>query len=167
VCLWLLETQEAVSLSLDETITERGLRETFVEPLIVRPSQGKEENAGNLEEQFPLLKLMSVTDHIVIGGDKEYGSTSLVRYLTMQFHEKCLELPKAVVPALLDARNLEPYENSITRFLKSAIPDSDEKSLKLPSIHDCGRLVVLIDNFDPAEPRHLARIMQHRLADVV
>jgi hypothetical protein len=155
VCLWLLETQEAVSLSLDETITERGLRETFVEPLIVRPSQGKEENAGNLEEEFPLLKLMSVTDHIVIGGDKEYGSTSLVRYLTMQFHEKCLELPKAAVPALLDARNLRPYENSITGFLKSAIPDSDEKSLKLPSIHDCGRLVVLIDNFNLAEPSQL------------
>jgi hypothetical protein len=96
----------------------------------VRPSQGKEENAGKLDEQFPLSKLMSVTDHIVIGGDKEYGSTSLVRYLTMQFHEKCLELPKALVPALLDARKLRPYESSITGSLRSAIPESDERSLK-------------------------------------
>jgi hypothetical protein len=155
VCRFLLGNQEAVNSSFDETIIERGLRETFVEPLLVRPPQGNEENGGKLEEQFSISKLMSATDNIVIGGDKEYGLTSLVRYLTMRFHEMCLDLPRAVVPALLDARNLRPYENSITASLKSAIPDSNEKSLKLSSIHDCRRLVVLIDNFDPAEPSQL------------
>lgn len=155
---FLIDTFESVSKRLDETLTTRGLRETFVEPLIVRPSEGSQEGASKLNERFSVLKLMSSSEHFVIGVGKEFGSTSLLRYLTVQFHEQCIDLQSVRVPALINAHDLKPYAAHITGVLKAALPETDDKRLKLESLHEYGHLVILIDDFDASDQANCSSI---------
>ncbi|MGD1015669.1 MAG: metallophosphoesterase [Roseiarcus sp.] len=160
VCYFLHETEEAVCSVLNETITGHKLNDTFIEPRVVRPAQMGEmaENVSEVPYQFS--HLLTSDDHVVIGAENEFGATSLLRYLTMQFHRQCAELPTAKVPALIDARRFRarPYEASMANILRSALPDSQNPSLRLQSLHDSGRLVVLIDDFDPADKFHVASL---------
>jgi hypothetical protein len=158
VCYFLMETSESVYTALNSTITEQKLSDIFVEPRLVSLSEKETEVSSETSYQFS--RLFTSDDHVVIGADNQFGATSLLRYLTMEFHRQCAKLPKAKVPALIDARLLKsrPYEASIANILRGALPDSTKPSLRLQSLHDCGRLVVLIDDFDPADQIHIVSL---------
>jgi hypothetical protein len=75
----------------------------------------------------------------------------------MSFHSECLNLPKAVVPVFLDARRIRAtYEATITTTLRGALPESDQRQFKLTPLHENGRLVILVDDVDPANNRHIS-----------
>jgi len=153
VSLWLMETSESVAKELDKTITEKSLRDTFVEPMITKKSQADE--TANSNQRFSIADILKSTDDTVISCATEYGATALLSYLTMEFHNDCMSLPKSVVPLFLDGRRIRGvYEASVTKALRTALPESDDKRFKLAPLHDSGRLVVLVDDIDPSSIQH-------------
>lgn len=151
ICLWLMDTIDGVSRELNLTITERTLTDTFVEPVITVVRH------DDSSQRLTTAQIINGTDNLAISSDVEFGATSLLSYLTIQFHKECESLPRAVVPSFIDARRLRAaYPASVTSTLRSGLPDSDAPHLKLQPLHDCDRLVVIIDNIDPAETVHVA-----------
>lgn len=158
VCLWLLETADATAKELDGTIIGKSLLSTFVEPPITK-QQPNEDDATNSSHKFTIEDILKSRDHTVLCCPSEYGATSILSYLAMKFHSDCLNLPKAVVPLFLDARRFRGnYEASISASLRAALPESDQRQFKLGSLHENGRLVILVDDVDPSNNQHLAYI---------
>ena len=74
----------------------------------------------------------------------------------MTFHNDCVSLPKAMVPSVIDARNIKgAYPAVLESTLRSGLPDSTDARFKLEPLHDNGRLVLLIDNLDPSNKLHI------------
>jgi hypothetical protein len=155
---FLLASRDSVVKQLETTMTERSLSETFVEPLLMRPKQGAEKAERSKAEPCDIKGLLASRSHIVIGSDNEFGSTSLLRYIVMQYHSLSLGLDRYMVPCIIDARLLRSYEASITGAIKSALPDTDDLALRLRSLHDSSRLAILIDDFDPANDNHVQNV---------
>jgi predicted phosphodiesterase len=153
VCLWLLDTVDEVLAEHNVTITDRSLLDTFVEPVIKHARS--EENATN--ERLTPQQILNGTDGIIISSDVEFGATSLLGYLTIQFHQECTNIPVAVVPTFVDSHRIRgAYAAVVTSTLRSGLPYSDEPHLKLQPIHDSGRLVVLVDNIDATSTAHIS-----------
>jgi predicted phosphodiesterase len=151
VCLWLMETAAGIEAELDKTITDRTLTDTFVDPVITLTRKGDSTSS----EKLTTTQIIYGKDNLAISSDAEYGATSLLNFLTIQFHRECLSLPLAVVPSLIDGRRIrDSYPALVTSTLRGGLPDSNEPHLKLQPLHDCGRLVVLIDNIDPSNTIH-------------
>jgi hypothetical protein len=101
--------------------------------------------------------LLQGTSNVVISCTPEYGATSLLNFLAMQFHQECLNLKVAMVPSVIDGRRIKAaYPAAITSALRSGLPDSDDRRFKLQPLHDGGRLAVLIDDIDPSNNVHIA-----------
>lgn len=163
VCLWLMDAAAAAAKELDVTITGKSLNATFVEPTITKQSHVDE--AASSPHKFTIDDIIRSTEHAVICCPAEYGTTSILSYLVMQMYAECVNLPKAMVPVFLDGRRIRvAYEASISSTLRSILPDSDNRQLKLGPLHDGGRLVVVIDDIDPTNNLHisfLAGIREH------
>ncbi len=82
----------------------------------------------------------------------------------MRLYQQCTEIKKPLVPVFLDARRLRPYENGITSAFKAELPETTEVSLKFQSLHDSGRLLALIDDFDPTNEAHVQAISVLRIS---
>ncbi|MCW2282753.1 putative MPP superfamily phosphohydrolase [Rhodoblastus acidophilus] len=155
VCYLLMATQDAMCKPLEQTIVDKTLSETFVDPYLIRPHQGDEKIDSSISNIYRFSELLNASENIVIAADKEFGATSLIRYLYIQSYRTCAELPRARVPAIVDSRKLKSYEASITSTIRASIPDSNSPSLKLLPLHDAGRLLILIDDFDVANLEHM------------
>lgn len=156
VSLWLMETADAVAKQLDSTITGKSLCSTFIEPPITKQAQ-TDDVSLNSNYRFTTADVLKSRDHTVICCPTEHGATSILSYLAMKFHTECLTLPKAVVPLFIDARRVRAaYEASITATLRGALPESDQRQFKLASLHENGRLVILVDDVDPSNAQQIA-----------
>ncbi len=153
VCLWLMETVEAVANELDKTITARSLSETFVDPVLTPTDASGSTSSGRIST----ADILKSSNNTVIACASEYGATSLLSYLTLQFHRECLNLKAASVPSFVDGRRIRAsYAAAITSTLRSGLPDSDDRRCKLQPVHDSGRLVILIDDIDPGNNTQIA-----------
>jgi predicted phosphodiesterase len=158
VCAWLLESVGALDPG-DSTITRKSLTETFVEPNLVKPEVVKKPlGTGALETRYRVAQLIRAPEHFVIAADYEYGATSLMRHLQFEFHRECAALPEALVPVLLDARRLKAYPANISGALRGGLPETSDPRMKLAPLHESGRLVVLVDDFDPSNIEHRAML---------
>ncbi|UYO41489.1 metallophosphoesterase [Rhodopseudomonas palustris] len=150
VCLWLLESATSVTKELGKTITDRMLCDTFVEPPIHKRPHGDES-----QSRFSIHQILTSKSNIIISCPSEYGATSLLSYLTIQFHTECRTLQKALVPLFIDARRIRgTYEASVTSTLRSTLPENDDRRFKLKTLHDTERLVILIDDLDISNSQH-------------
>lgn len=147
VCAWLQGHLSQLIEKFGSTMTGRQLLDTFVEPLIVEARQAKSDSSA-VQQGFDFGRLLKDSDHFVIAADNEFGSTSLIRYLALQAYINCASLPKPVVPVVLDARKLRAYPNAILGAIRGEIPDSDDPSLKPIPLHDAGRLLIIVEDFD-------------------
>jgi hypothetical protein len=143
----------------DDTVTGRSLLETFVDPVIDRPKQSDDEDANSeFENKITIPKILESKKHTVIAFDHDTGGTSILKYLCMQYYAKCTVIPSLkafpVVPALLDASRLKPYSANIASAIKGSLPETSDPSLKVQPLHDGGRLVLLVDEFDPGDEAH-------------
>jgi hypothetical protein len=155
VCLWLMETASTVISELDKTITGRSLLETFVEPVITR-SPHPDESLGS-RQRITTTQLLHSMHNAVIACDSEYGTTSLLSYLTMRFHQEQLTLETAVVPVYIDGRQIRrAYSPAVASTIRGRLPESEDPRFKLRPLHESGRLAVLIDNIDPGNTGHVA-----------
>jgi hypothetical protein len=156
---WLVQSCNSIITQFDETMTGGSLLQTFIDPVIDRPKQSEDEDTDSaFEKTFTVSNILESNRHIVIACDHEYGGTSLLRYLCIQFYAKCTEIPRLnefpIVAAMFDARRLRHYPARISRAIKGSLPESSDPSLKLQSLHEGGRLVLLVDDFDPADAAH-------------
>jgi Calcineurin-like phosphoesterase len=162
VCLWLLETSDAVAKELDATITGKSLLATFVEPPITK-QQSQDDEAVNTGYRFTIEDILKSRNHTALYCPTEHGATSILSLLAMKFHSDCLTLPRAVVPLLLDARRFRGnYEASMSASLRAALPESDQRQFKLGPLHENGRLVILVDDVDPSNNQHIAYLTSIR-----
>jgi hypothetical protein len=123
--------------------------DTFVDPIIAR-----DDEEGH--HKFTTSQILQSTNNLVIACPAEYGSTSLVNYLAIAFHRDCIAIPKATVPCVLDARAVKgAYPAVVETTLRSGLPDTADLRFKLRAVHDNGRLVLLLDNFDPGDEGHI------------
>jgi len=152
VCLWLMETFDSVSKELDKTVTDRSLCATFVD-LVLTPTG---TNAGPGNQRVTSTDVLKSANNTVISCAPEYGATSLLSYLALQFHHECLNLGIAMVPSFIDGRRIRAaYPAIITSTLRAGLPESDDRRFKLQPLHDSGRLVVLVDDVDPSNTVHI------------
>lgn len=155
VCLWLMDVAESAATELDATITDKSLRETFVEPTIVK--QPHSDDATTAVQRFTIDEIIRSKDDTVICCPAEYGTTSILSYLVMRIFSECVNLPKAMVPAFLDGRRIRAsYEAALASTLRAALPESDDRQFRLGPLHDSGRLIVVIDDIDPTSNAHLS-----------
>lgn len=162
VSYWLLETLPGVAKELDKTMTSKRLRDIFVEPIINKSRQ--EDDGGSRNQRVSVADILKSPNHTVISGASEYGSTSLLAYIAMAYHEECPTLPKAMVPAFIDGRRIKgDYEAAVNKALRDGLPESEDRRLKLGPIHDSGRLVIIIDDINPEKPQHVSFIKAARV----
>ncbi|WP_338156393.1 metallophosphoesterase [Bradyrhizobium elkanii] len=155
ICLWLMDVAESAATELDATITGKSLRETFVEPAIVK--QPHSENVTTTAQRFTIDDIIRSKDDTVICCPAEYGTTSILSYLVMRIFSECVNLPKAMVPAFLDGRRIRAsYEAVLASTLRAALPESDDRQFRLGPLHDSGRLIIVIDDIDPTSNSHLS-----------
>jgi hypothetical protein len=94
VCLWLLETSDAVAKELDATITGKSLLATFVEPPITK-QQSQDDEAVNTGYRFTIEDILKSRNHTALYCPTEHGATSILSLLAMKFHSDCaINLPK-------------------------------------------------------------------------
>jgi hypothetical protein len=159
VCDWLLTTIGLIESEHNSTITDKRLSDTFVEPIFVKRAGTEATNYDSpLRVNFTVEEILKSREHFVIASDHEFGSTSILYFMQSQVHKSCAEMEVAQVPLYIDARRLREFPASITSTLRRALPDSTDPSLKLQTLHDGGRLLILIDDFDPGNTRHTTSI---------
>jgi hypothetical protein len=106
-----------------------------------------------------VAEILRSPSHTVISAASEYGCTSLLAFMAMAYHEECVNLPKAMVPAFIDARRIKgSYEASVNKVIRDALPESEDRRLKLGPLHDSGRLVIIVDDVNPEKPAHVSFI---------
>ena len=149
ICKWLLDNL-AVPDADDDTIANKSLKDTFVEPNLVM-SKKEASSLQSSEQSVSVQQIISGEKHFVIAADYEFGATSLLKQLRSQMYQKCRTAARAQVPVLIDAKKLQPYRGRIDAVLRAGLPESNEQRFKLQSIHDSGHLTILIDDFEPAE----------------
>ena len=155
ICMWLMETADAAIEENDKTITGRSLLETFVDPVITR--EGQAESSSSTPKRITTDQLLRSRTNAVIAYDLEYGATSLLSYLTMRFHQAAADLDLAVVPVLIDGRQIcRAYSAVVELIIRRSLPESNDPRFKLRPLHDSGRIAILIDNIDPANTTHIA-----------
>lgn len=148
ICIFLMDTQKDVVRRLDKTITTKSLMDTFVDPVITR-----EDEHGH--HKLTTNQILHSTNDLVISCAAEYGSTSLANYLAILFHKECVAISKAAVPCVLDARTIKgAYPAIVESALRGGLPDSSDARFKLRALHDSGRLVLILDNFDAGNEGH-------------
>ena len=164
VAYWLLEHAESLIRKYDSTLTNRKLLGTFVEPLLVRPKQDRSKRPNaSIEKSVSINDLIKSRDHTVIATEHEFGATALLQYICMHMYQQCAEFERPVVPVIIDARRLKPYASNISSLIRAELPESIDASLKLQALHDGGRLLLLVDDYDPAIAVHTESIATIRL----
>ena len=79
-----------------------------------------------------------------------------VAILPCNFTTDAMSLAVALVPVLIDGRQIKrTYSEIVASLIRGGLPESEDPRFKLKPLHESGRIVVLVDNVDPANLNHV------------
>lgn len=145
-----------VSALIDE-MAPVDLRSIFVPPILSRKSEYLKEEG---QELVDFQSVIDEEENVIILGRRESGKTTALQYICCEYLLSYSRRLK--VPFLVNAKDLagkEPLERAMARFMADA-GSTTISSAELRDMLMNGNCVLLIDDFDHANQKHIDRLKQ-------
>lgn len=163
------ETTENVNKALltfaaTQTNAPKNLEELFVAPPISTESEEtylSRDPADRKQREDSFINLDDVinsNENYVFVGKSESGKTTLLNYILTKFLNVD-ELKSILIPNFVDCKLLPKGRNPIKRSLLANLPDS-LVGYNLDSSLDAGNCLILLDDFDPKNSKHLKSLAE-------
>lgn len=134
--------------TLDTTLSDRPLRELFVEPRITQKVGTDEDEGGEEDKDISVSDILDSDTNWIIYGHHEYGKTSLLKYLGISLAENFNQ--KLMIPVYLEFSDIRNNVDSLLRLIRGQLPDMPSGEIKIKTLAQRGFFTFLVDdvNFD-------------------
>ncbi|MFN8723377.1 MAG: metallophosphoesterase [Rhodospirillales bacterium] len=145
---------QKIKTDLGVGLHSSSLADVFVEPTLVRGDAGNYERPPTPDKIIQIDEIVHSGRSIFIDGKREFGRTSLLKYIGISILDNCAE-GKISLPVLVNYSDIQIGADTVQRAIRQFLPDGLPGEMTVNHLLNAGKITLLIDDVDPQDKRRL------------
>lgn len=147
--------KEFCEATYDKSLTDVFVPPTLSKLLDIRKAEPTEVSQNSID----IPSILNGSDNIFLCSGREFGKTSLLKYLAMEMSRQS-EAEYCRVPVHINYTDIKPAHNGVVRAIRMTLPADLPENITLDMLLRCGQITLLIDDVNPEDTKRYGLIKQ-------